>query len=50
MGYFQQDAQEFLRKVLDSFHEEMNKVKVKPRYRELETDLRSMTLSKLVIK
>lgn len=37
-GYGQQDAQEFLRFLLDGMHEEMNRMSKKPPYQELDFD------------
>jgi ubiquitin C-terminal hydrolase len=37
-GYGQQDAQEFLRFLLDGLHEELNRVAKKPPYQELNFD------------
>jgi ubiquitin carboxyl-terminal hydrolase 2 len=35
-GYGQQDAQEFMRFLLDRMHDELNRVKVKPPYKEMK--------------
>ncbi|CDW83589.1 ubiquitin carboxyl-terminal hydrolase 2-like [Stylonychia lemnae] len=37
-GYGQQDAQEFLRFFLDGLHEELNRVRKKPPYKEMDFD------------
>ena len=37
-GYGQQDAQEFLRFLLDGMHEELNRVIKKPPYKEMDFD------------
>ena len=37
-GYGQQDAQEFLRFLLDGMHEELNRVTKKPPYKEMDFD------------
>lgn len=36
MGYSQQDAQEFLRFLLEGLHDDLNEVKSKPKYRQCE--------------
>ena len=38
IGYDQHDAQEFLRFFLDSLHEDLNRVIVKPKYVELKEE------------
>lgn len=38
MGYAQQDAQEFLRYLLEGLHEDINRVKTKPRGITTEID------------
>ena len=37
-GYGQQDAQEFLRFLLDGMHNELNRIEHKPKYKEIECD------------
>lgn len=37
-GYGQQDAQEFLRFLLDGMHNELNRIEQKPKYREIECE------------
>lgn len=37
-GYGQQDAQEFLRFLLDGMHNELNRIKKKPKYRQIDCD------------
>ena len=37
-GYGQQDAQEFLRFLLDGIHNELNRVVSKPPYKEIDCD------------
>lgn len=41
-GYGQQDAQEFLRFLLDGMHNELNRVTSKPKYKEINCDKESM--------
>ena len=43
-GYGQQDAQEFLRFLLDGLHEELNRVAKKPPYQELDFDKLSVNI------
>ena len=38
MGYDQQDAQEFLRYLLDGLHEDLNRVQVKPKLLDADVD------------
>jgi len=35
-GYGQQDAQEFLRFMLDKMHDELNRISSKPKYKEMK--------------
>ena len=37
-GYGQQDAQEFLRFLLDGMHNELNRIESKPKYKEIDCD------------
>ena len=37
-GYGQQDAQEFLRFLLDGMHNELNRIEQKPKYKEIECE------------
>lgn len=37
-GYGQQDAQEFLRFLLDGMHNELNRIEQKPKYKEIDCD------------
>lgn len=37
-GYGQQDAQEFMRFLLDRMHDELNRAKTKPAYKEIKVD------------
>jgi len=41
-GYGQQDAQEFLRFLLDGMHNELNRVTSKPKYQEIDCESESM--------
>lgn len=41
-GYGQQDAQEFLRFLLDGMHNELNRVTSKPKYKEINCDSEPM--------
>jgi ubiquitin C-terminal hydrolase len=41
-GYGQEDAQEFLRFILDRMHDELNRVELKPRYYELKFEKMSV--------
>lgn len=41
-GYGQQDAQEFLRFLLDGIHNELNRVATKPPYKEIDCDKESI--------
>jgi ubiquitin carboxyl-terminal hydrolase 2/21 len=43
-GYGQQDAQEFMRFLLDRMHDELNRVPVKPQYKEMKFE--TLTLEK----
>ena len=44
LGYDQQDAQELLGKLLEGLHEDLNRIREKPKYRELTADITKMTL------
>ncbi|EAS03115.2 ubiquitin carboxy-terminal hydrolase (macronuclear) [Tetrahymena thermophila SB210] len=46
-GTDQQDAQELLRCLLDGLHEDLNRVRAKPKYRELEADTNKRTLQEI---
>ncbi|KAL4445628.1 hypothetical protein ABPG74_006179 [Tetrahymena malaccensis] len=46
-GTDQQDAQELLRCLLDGLHEDLNRVRTKPKYRELEADTNKRTLQEI---
>ncbi|KAL4493459.1 hypothetical protein ABPG72_007467 [Tetrahymena utriculariae] len=46
-GTDQQDAQELLRCLLDGLHEDLNRVRIKPKYRELEADTNKRTLQEI---
>ena len=41
-GYGQQDAQEFLRFLLDGMHNELNRIETKPKYKEIDCDTKSI--------
>ena len=45
-GFSQHDAQEFLRYFLDGLHEDLNRVRVKPEYREIVDDPNEHELSR----
>ena len=45
-GFAQHDAQEFLRYFLDGLHEDLNRVRVKPEYREIVDDPNEEELSR----
>jgi ubiquitin C-terminal hydrolase len=47
-GSAQQDAQEFLTAFLEGINEEMTRVKVKPKYKELQGDPSKDTLRNIV--
>ena len=42
-GYGQQDAQEFLRHLLDGMHNELNRVRKKPKYKQIDCEQESRT-------
>lgn len=48
-GSAQQDAQEFLTVFLEGINEEMNRVKVKPKYKELQGDTSKDTVKNIVL-
>lgn len=37
-GYGQEDAQEFMRFLIDRMHDELNRVSVKPKYQEMKVE------------
>ena len=39
MDWAQEDAHEFMKELLGSIHDELNRIKIKPKYRELGREL-----------
>ena len=49
-GYDQEDAQEFLITLLQGLVNDLNRVKIKPKYKELDDNLNNNTLQNLVFE
>lgn len=43
----QEDAHEFMKELLNSMHEDINRVKEKPKYRSLAKDLEGVSIEKM---
>lgn len=44
IDWAQEDAHEFMKELLNSMHEDLNRVKVKPKYKQISKELEGVSL------